>query len=181
LGAGWEDSLGEGFAGGSAGLAPSVSAGGAGSGLSDLALSDLAGEPSPILAIGAPIWPARPLDQDLELAVIPRPRGRTRLVRLDLGEHIALVHVVAAGLLPLDDGALLPSCPRAWACYIRHYALTFLPTVLRTSRLMSSAVGMDAFSRGGCTASAPAPRPAAAPARRGSRSSAPGYPRPARP
>src|SRR5216683_3522116 len=89
------------------------------------------------------------LDQDLEGAVVFGLEVEGRFVRLDLGEHVALVHLVAGGLLPLDDRALLHRVGELGHVYVSHYASTSrLPTVRRTSRLMSSAVGIDAFSSG---------------------------------
>src|SRR5439155_3966776 len=60
------------------------------------------------------------LDDDLERAVGLGLEVEGRLVGLDLGEHVALVHLVAARLLPLDDRALLHRVGELRHIYFRH-------------------------------------------------------------
>src|SRR5581483_3504289 len=67
------------------------------------------------------------LDEDLELAVLLRLEVECGLVRLDLGQHLALVDLVAAGLLPLDDLALLHRVGELRHVHVRHGLRLDLP------------------------------------------------------
>src|SRR5258708_3392156 len=125
------------------------------------------------------------LDQDRQHASGLRLEVERGLVRLHLGQDVALLHLIARLLLPLDDGALLHRVGELRHIYISHIpspedeqrrlpgrrpgrlcrrrderkpsgfplisftsGIGYLPTTERTSFLMSSLVGMDAFSSG---------------------------------
>src|SRR5205814_694762 len=65
------------------------------------------------------------LDQDLELAIVLSLEIECGLVRLDLGQDLAFVDVVAAGLLPLDDRALLHGVGELGHVYVGHRSTPF--------------------------------------------------------
>src|SRR5205807_839105 len=62
------------------------------------------------------------LDQDLEHAVRLSLEVEGRFVRLDLGQHLASLHLLAALLLPLDDRALFHRVGQLGHVDIRHPA-----------------------------------------------------------